>query len=440
MKNFLEFLVSKNQTQAGFDAMEAEQKADLYKEYNAEMKSFINDLQKNIDGKVDQVALDNAVKALNDGKTEELRLLNDNMKTVMLTMKSIGEKGTKSTIEKGLKEYIMDNSEVLKAIKENGAAQKAHAGFSFDVNKGTQGASDIGSRDYLGTIEPGIENKPVRRTTILDLFSRTPVSTEYLHYWEQNVVTRDAKFVIACATSTHNTKVTWAKRTVELAKLRDLVDVCIDMLEDYAFVEGAINELINESIALKAEYELLLGASAVATDMLSIDYISSEFNPANPLADFSDKIATPTIGDLVTCMKAQIFTFGQQNKWQADTIIMNYTDMVTYLLAKDVDGNYLFPNFVFGATDQIAGMRIVTSPLVEQNTMYVLDSTKGKILDRKRTTVTASFENKDNIEHELLTLVAVERLQFHVRMINRDAFMKCSDIATALAAIATPAV
>ena len=440
MKTFVAFLLLKAITEVQFEGMEPEAKADLYKEYNSEMKSYIETLEKNIDGKATKQDLETAVKAFNEGKSEEMRLLGENMKTVMLTMKSLGEKGTKSTIEKGLKEYIMENSEVLKAIKENGAAQKAHAGFSFDVNKGTQGASDIGGRDYLGTIEPGIENKPVRRTSILDLFSRTPVSTEYLHYWEQNVVTRDAKFVIACATSTHNTKVTWAKRTVEMAKLRDLVDVCIDMLEDYAFVEGAINELINESIALKAEYELLLGASAVATDMLSIDYISSEFNPANPLAVFTAKIEVPTFGDLATCMKSQIFTFGQQNKWQADTIIMNYTDMVTYLLAKDLNGVYLFPNFVFGTTDQIGGMRVVTSPLVEQNTMYVLDSTKGKILDRKRTTVTASFENKDNIEHELLTLVAVERLQFHVRMINRDAFMKCSDIATALAAIATPAV
>jgi len=438
MKNFKEFLVSKGHSQEAFDAMEPAEQADLYKEYNAEMKSFINELQKTVEGKVDQVALDNAVKALNEGKTEEMRLLGENMKTVMLAMKSLSEKGDKAEVNKGLRAYIMEHSETIKAMKENATQQKAHAGFSMEVNKGTQGATDIGDRDYLGTIEAGIERKPVRMTNIMDLFSRGPVSTEYLHYWEENVVTRDAKFVIACATSTHTTKVTWAKRTVELAKLRDIVDICIDMMDDYAFVEGEINTLINESIALKAEYELLLGASATATDMLSIDFISSEFNPLNVLADFSLAIPVPTLGDLAICMKAQIYTFGQQNKWNADTIIMNYTDMVTYLLAKDLNGMYLFPNFAFGVTDRVGDMRIVTSPIVAQNTMYVLDSTKGKILDRKKTTVVASFENKDNIEHELVTMVAVERLQFHVRLINRDAFMKCSDIATALTAITKP--
>lgn len=438
MKNFKEFLVSKGTTQEGFDAMEPQAQADLYKEYNAEMKSFINDLQKSVDGKVDQVTLDNAVKALNDGKTEEMRLLGENMKTVMLAMKSLGEKGVKQEVSKGLRAYIMEHSETIKAMKESAVNQKAHAGFSIDVNKGTEGATDIGGRDYLGSIEAGIERKPVRNTNILDLFKRTPVSTEYMHYWEENVVTRDAKFVIACATSAHTTKVTWAKRTVELAKLRDIVDICIDMMEDYAFVEGEINTLINESIALKAEYELLLGASAVATDMLSLNFISSEFNPANVLAPFSLKIQNPTLGDLAICMKAQIYTFGQQAKWNADTIIMNYTDMVTYLLAKDLNGMYLFPNFAFGTTDMVGEMKIVTSPLVPINTMYVIDSTKGKILDRKKTTIVASFENKDNIEHELVTMVAVERLQFHVRLINRDAFMKCSDIAAAITAITKP--
>ena len=36
------------------------------------------------------------------------------------------------------------------------------------------------------------------------------------------------------------------------------------------------------------------------------------------------------------------------------------------------------------------------------------------------------------------TFVAYERLQFHVRNINRDAFMKCTDITAAIAAITKP--
>lgn len=395
--------------------------------------------KKENDLKVRKSEIAEAIKDLAD-KTE-IAAMKSEMETIGLALKSLQEK---PSVEKTkvLKDYIMEHSEVLKSIKANktnkGAIIDATSKINMSINKATEVASDIGGRDYLGTIEAGIEHKPVRKTVIMDLFRRKPVSTEYLHYWEEDVVTRNAKFVIACATSTHNTKKTWAKRTVELAKIRDIVDICIDMLDDYSFVEGEMRDLVNESIKLLADSELLLGSSAAATDLLSIDFISSEFNPANVLAPYSLAFIAPTIGDLTAAMKAQIYTFGQENKWEADTIIMNYNDMIKYLHEKDANNNYLFPNFVFGATDVINGMRIVTSPICVENTLYVFDSTKGAILDRKMLTVNAYYENKDNAEHELVTFVGVERLQFHVRLINRDAFMKCSDITQALIDITRP--
>ena len=40
--------------------------------------------------------------------------------------------------------------------------------------------------------------------------------------------------------------------------------------------------------------------------------------------------------------------------------------------------------------------------------------------------------------HETATMKAVERVQFYVRQINNDAFMKCSDIAQAITDITKP--
>ena len=330
---------------------------------------------------------------------------------------------------KSLRDYIEENSSVLEEIK--------HDGFNFTV-KATEVATDIGSRDYLGSIDPVIGVAPVRRTSIMDLFPRRKVSGEYFHYWEEDVVTRDAKFVIACATSVHTTKKTWVKRTVELAKIRDIVDICIDMLSDYSFVESSMKKLIDESIKLKADYELLLGVGVASTDMLSLETVSSEFNAANALADFSAATGTPfqaaNLEQLVDSMGAQISIFGEQNAWMANTLVMNYKDFVNYRNLKDGQNNKLI-HTLSDTVATIAGMRVVTSPIVADNTCYVFDSSKGEILDRQAITMATSYENKDNIEHELVTLVGVERLQFNVRLIDRDAFMKCSDIATAITAI-----
>jgi hypothetical protein len=230
---------------------------------------------------------------------------------------------------------------------------------------------------------------------------------------------------------------TWAKRVVELAKVRDMVDVCIDMLEDYDFVESQLNQLVFESIQLKKESELLIGAAATATDMQSIDSIASEFDPANVLAPFTACFKDANLEQLADSMSAQIQVFGQENMWMPNALVMNFVDFVKYRNLKDANGNKLI-HTLSDTVATIAGMEVITSPIVPQNTCYVMDSAKGKILQRKGYTFNISYENRENIEHELATMVAYERVQFYVKNIDQDAFMKCSDVAAAITAITEP--
>ncbi len=365
-------------------------------------------------------------------KASDVSAITKLVETSELRIKAL-EETPKKKLDKGLMDYITENSEVLKSLKSGN--REKHLDMTI---KATEVATDIGDRDVYATILSGTNRLPVRRTSILDLFRHKKVSTEYIKYREENVVTRDAKFVVACATSTHTTKKSWVMKTVELAKVRDMMDACIDMLDDYAWVESELKELINESIKLKIDYELLLGTSAATTDLLSIDSIASEFNPANALANFSLASGTPfqdaNLEQLVDAMGAQISIFGEENAWMADTVIMNFKDFVNYRNLKDANGNKLIHTLSDGFAT-IAGMRVVTSPIVVADTLYVFDSTQGEILDRQLLTVKTSYENGTNIEHETVTFVAVERLQFHVPIIQRDAFMKCSGVAAAIALI-----
>lgn len=344
------------------------------------------------------------------------------------SLKSMKEETKTGTTKKSLIDTIKEKSSDIKRLISE---KKGVVEMSF---KAQQDPTDIGNRDDYATILEGTNRKPVRAPKIVDLFRRTPVSTEYVKYREQDLVTRDAKVVVACATSTSNTKTTWVNRTVQIAKIRDFVDICIDMIEDYNFVASEVEQLVNESVKLKEEAEILLGSGSI----LSIDSIASEFDPANVLAPFSASFDSPTLAELTGAMKAQIFTFGQENSWDADTIVMNYNDMIKFMHEKNSQGDYLLPNFVYTGGGVLNGMRIVTSPLVASNTLYVFDSSKGQILDRQSATIEMSYENNDNFEHEIVTIKAVERLQFHVAQVEQDAFMKCTDIATALTAIAKP--
>ena len=327
--------------------------------------------------------------------------------------------------KKSLIELIKEKSDKITEVVKSG---KGKVEISL---KAQQDPADIGNRDDYATFLEGTIKKPVRATKIIDLFRRVNVSTEYIKYREQNVVTRDAKVVIACATSTSTTKTTWVNRTVQIQKIRDFVDICIDMIDDYSFVASEVEQLVNESVKLKEEAEILLGAG----NILSVNSIASEFDPANVLAPFTSAFQSATLAELTAAMKAQIFTFGAENSWDANTIVMNYNDFVKFMHQKNTDNDYLLPNFVMQGSAVLNGMTIVTSPLVVPNTLYVFDSTKGEILDRQGATLEMSYENNDNFEHEIVTLKVVERLQFHVAQINQDAFMKCTNITTALTAI-----
>jgi len=436
-KTFEQFLTSKSLNKETFEAKENNEQLALIKEHSAEQEKALATMQEDSANKYTKEDVDALITELKETTAKENALIMADFREIAIAVKN-GQSKEDKEASKGLRSYIEENSAVLAEMKAN--KNQAHKGFSF-VTKATEVATDIGDRDYLGTIDPVIGLKPVRQTSIMDLFARRPVNGEYFHYWEEDVVTRDAKFVVACATSTHNTKKTWAKRTVELAKIRDIIDICIDMLSDYSFVESSMRKLIDESIKLKADYELLLGTGVASTDMLSIETVSSEFNPANALADFSVATGTPfadaNLEQLVDAMGAQISIFGENNAWMANTLVMNYKDFVNYRNLKDDNGNKLI-HTLSDTVATIAGMRVVTSPIVVANTCYVFDSSKGEILDRQAITVATSYENKDNIEHELVTLVGVERLQFNVRLIDRDAFMKCSDVAVAIAAITAP--
>jgi HK97 family phage major capsid protein len=397
----------------------------------------VEKIQNVIDEIKDGFATSEEVESLKS-ELESLKAKANTDQTTELKTKFVELESQIKALKESKKEQPMKKKSVFDMIKEKAENIKniigQKSGVVSLIVKANQNPVDIDGRELYAQEIEGTTMRPVRATRIIDLFRRVPVSTEFVKYREEDIVTRDAKVVIACATSTHNTKKTWKVRTVQIAKIRDFVDVCIDMMDDYNFVTSEIENLVESSVKLVEDSEILLGVG----DILSIDSIASIFDPANVLAPFTGAFTFPTIAELTGAMKAQIYTFGAQNSWEANTILMNYNDYVKFQHTKNADGDYLLPNFVSTGSAILNGMNVVTSPLVAPNELYVFDSTRGVILERQGVEVQMSYENNDNFEHEVVTIKAVERIQFHVATIEENAFMKCDDIATALTLITAP--
>ena len=322
---------------------------------------------------------------------------------------------------------ISENADRLKDVIKNGAGT-----VKLEI-KASQSSADIASMTDYAMVEGGVGQIATRQTLMKSLFPVQPIATEYLKYNDQETIVRDAKNVAGCATSTHLSKITWQVRTLQISKVRDFVDICVDMIDDATFVAGEIQSLVSTDVALKVDEQLLLG-TGVYPELNSVSAVASTFGAGS----YALAIQDATLIDLIKVGAAQISDFGQNNKFMANTVLLNPVDAMKMQLLKNADGNYMVPNWITSDGVNIGSMRVIANQLVPANEAYIFDSSKGTIFQRRGATVELAFENRENFEKELVTVKAYERLNFRVRNVDANAFMHIADITAAIAAILKP--
>jgi HK97 family phage major capsid protein len=353
--------------------------------------------------------------------------------------KGLNKDDGSSPITKGLKE----NDVAIKAFVKSGRGA-GKVSFEFTKAGGAdQAATDIATHT-IGLRVPGIGQLPVRKPFLVDLFPTVNCTLEYIKYIDQETVVRNAQNVASAGVTTHTTKLTWKERSIQITNVRDMVDVPIDMLSDYDFVEGELTNLLNVNVALKKDDQLLNG-TGVNPQLHSIGEVASEFDSTNTLSGtitpWNNTIQAPNIFDLVIAMTSQIIALGQDGSFIPNAVLFNTIDRYKALLIKDKFDQYLMPPFVtrVGGKDyNIDGMVVRSNPNVPANSVWVLDSTKGTIYQRKAAVAEMSYENATNFETEVVTLKVYERLNLLIRNVNKNAFMKCTDVQTALVALTAP--
>jgi len=333
-------------------------------------------------------------------------------------------------------------SVLAKAIEEKGEAIKAYAkGGESRVELVSEKAitdySNLTQTGQLDQVDNTLSKIAVKAPVLLPLFKKKAMITETYSYRDQTSAVRDAKGVAKCATGfTSLTKEEIAMVRINDVLYKDTMDICLDYASDFSFVESESRELINESMVFKLDTDLLLGTNT-STSMNSIDNVSSEFSAANAACVLTTSIKSANYSDLILGMATQIFELGKQNFWKANVAVVNNCDYFKFVQsAKDTQGRYLDPRVsTVGGNTYIGDIMIVPSTDVVQNTVYVMDTSKGTILDRRSVSLALSTEHKENFVDGFGTLLATARLQFLVKRNDANAFMKCSDVAAAITAI-----
>jgi HK97 family phage major capsid protein len=360
----------------------------------------------------------------------------DKLEAEISALKEVSVQVGKDRSMTPIKKALVENKERIESLKSNGGK------FEVEIEtKATHNPTDIADRNELGQFEPEVSKIPHRKVYMEQLFQQGTASTEYIKYVEEATVVRDAKNVAACATSTHNSKVTFAVKDLQMKKVRDYTQVCIDMMDDYSFVETEIRHLVTSGVQLKKDADLLLG-DGLGANINGVDSYASTFNAAAVGANYANTVFNPQLIDLLVVAGAQIKAFGQQNFFMPNVIILNPKDATLMGLLKDGEENYIKMGSVNASVFRdangqlyINGMLVVENPNCPENEAYIFDSTKGRYYRRRGMVVEFAYENGTNFEQELVTVKAYERGNLRVRNNDANAFMHIDDIAAGIAAI-----
>lgn len=425
-----------------------------------ETKEYLDALNKNREEK--EIALAKQIKDLEDKAEKsaeemaELVKLKTSLngvtalqiKDLINTVKQQGqaiEKGsngeTKETFESRMKKSFDDvfgsvTGKSADNVKKH--LKKEHrGGVSFEINKATQTYGDITPATDLAQMRAGITDLVVRQDKFRALFSMIPLSTEYFKYMRQSSVVRDAKGVAVCSDVTSLTKEEIVLETMTVQKIKDIIDFCLDFIADYPFMMSRIRRLIEQSLSLEIDRQILLG-TGTGNEINSISSYASEFSAINPACDISLSIQEANYIDLIRGMITQIYELGQQNAFNPDVVILNRCDFFILISSlKDADNNYLTARGLTNSGGQwfIDGAMVMWSPIVPQNQCFVFDSTKGELLDRQVLNLEIATESGTDWESEQAKLKGFERLNLFVDPNFVNAFMKCTDVATAILSI-----
>jgi HK97 family phage major capsid protein len=407
-KTFSEFLASKSIDQTKFDAMTAEEKAGLYNDYNTELKSYIETLEKNVDGKATKEELSNAVAELNKTRLEQMETLNKALTEMGLAIKA-GSEGVKSDPVKGLKEMLKDNQERIASLK-NGKD-----GFDFEVKAvGTM----LESTNVSGGNVPveqriaGLNIIPSRRIRLMDLVSRGTATSNIISWVYQSGKEGSAGGTVEGALK-NQIDFNLVVASQNVVKRTAFIKVSTEMLDDIDFIETEINnELLrelNKDIELTA-YE----GDNIAPNMNGVYTTATAFSAGA----FALAVDNANNVDVLEVALNQIDIAEQE---PANAILMHPTDVTALRLIKlsATDKRYLFEDGVAS----VNGVPIIKTTLVTAGTYLVGAFNLATLYDKGSIRIEMGLDG-DDFTKNLRTIIAEYRGAMVVKNNDRTAFVK----------------
>lgn len=414
----------------GQEDLTIEQMVEKFNQGQVEIQAKQTELENAIENKSDKTTLE-AIEGEIKKMSKERVSQNDILIAHGKELKKLQAPGQvkKTTFIDLAEKALKDNAQNFADIKE-----KKINGFTFDIDlKLVDDASMVNGS--FGLRVPGIGEIPYRKSVMEPLFNAGNFgenSGGSIKYVDQNSITDGSDWIANCS-AIPESDVDWIERTLTAKKAGAHIPICIDTMENYNFVETEVRTILFRQLDHKLDEGLLLGTGAgneiTGIDSIAPDWVAGAFALAVP---------TPTIYDVISTGVTQISVAGADNFNKANVTLMNEIDIEKMRLTKDANGNTLINPFHDFSTQTIRGTRIVSTPLVPANQMYIGDFSYGTVYTLRGITLEVTNSHAEYFLSDIIVIKATLRKELLVRNVNVGAFLHVPSISQAITDLTKP--
>jgi hypothetical protein len=364
--------------------------------------------------KTQMSALEDKLKML-DMKTEfaELKTSVEKQGLEMLKLKT--PQGEKTTIKEIL---VKEHPAILQKITDGGS-------HKFTVNKTTIGLSSITS-DPVGMFLSDWAVIQSQKNAIAPSLNKFVLTADDhgVIYWTDMTTRTSGAAARSDGSAAGEAVYAWTGYSETVDNISAMVPVHREALKHISQLENEIKMLLTDDIRVALDGYCYTG-TGTAPQIGGIYTRSTAFDVAVFIAAGGFQPKDANLRDLILSMAAQIM---KASKYNVDKVWLNPYDALQLKSYKSDLGIYL-PLMVNGKIETI---EVIEANSVTANTLVLGDSTKARLYDTGNVEIEVGYNLTGDFSKRILTVLANMECSLLIRNAEVDAFLKCTDITTAI--------
>lgn len=437
MKTFIAFLEAKEISQEAFDASTADKKAELSQEYNAELKSYVTGLEKEISEKAgsEEVAeLKSQLEKANEARTEaidlQMKSINDSLKVHGLALKKVLDGGVESksieTPGQQIRKQLSDNKDKINTLVNGSKNESKGAEFSIEVKDISIVGSISGGNVPVEQRIAGVNNLPTRQVRLLDVIAKgTAMSNVISWVFEASEIGNVAG--TAEGAVKNQIDLTWEVSSENVKKRTAFFKATTESLEDIEWMNTQINGNLFKRMGKDLEAQVHDGDNA-GQNLNGLKGLASPF----AAGVFAGAVDNANSIDVLICAMDQIAIADQP---MPDFITMFPSDVTALKLIKTstTDRRYVDRLTIAAGQLSLDGVPIIQTTLETAGEYLIGSGDLATLYDKGEVRIDVGLDGNDFTENKR-TILGEWRGALVVETNDRSAFVS-GTFATDIAAI-----